>query len=105
MIYCVKGMIGLTKTLFVGNLPWSVTDEELTEKFSQYSEVISARVITDRNTGKSRGFGFVEVPAGAAEAVISSMDQSDWNGRTIRVSEAQPRQDRPARQGFGRRNF
>lgn len=96
----------MTKTLFVGNLPWSVTDEELTEKFQEVAEVISARIITNRNTGKSRGFGFVEVPDDLSETIINAFDQTEWRGRQIRVSEAQPRAKRiNGRAGHQRRRF
>jgi len=96
----------LTKTLFVGNLPWSVTDEELTEKFQEVAEVISARIITNRNTGKSRGFGFVEVPDELSETIIDALDQTEWRGRQIWVSEAQPRPKRTnGRAGHQGRRF
>ncbi|MGI6643369.1 MAG: RNA recognition motif domain-containing protein [Bacillota bacterium] len=98
----------MTKTLFVGNLPWSASDEELKERFEEVAPVSSARVVTDRTTGKSRGFGFVEVSEELADSVIRSMDQSQWDGRQIRVSEAQPRQsgwDRRGSGGFQRRRF
>ncbi len=87
----------MTKTLFVGNLPWSVENGELTQVFSEHSgaEVISARVISDRETGRSRGFGFVEVPSDKAEAVIEAMNGAQWGGRTIVVNEAKAREPRP----------
>jgi RNA recognition motif-containing protein len=84
----------LTKTLFVGNLPWSVTPEDLTQIFSQHAEVLAARVATDRETGRSRGFGFVEVPEEQAQAVIDAMNGTQVGGREITVSEARPREDR-----------
>ena len=87
----------MTKTLFVGNLPWSVESGELTQVFSEHggAEVISARVISDRETGRSRGFGFVEVPSDKAEAVIEAMNGAQWGGRTIVVNEAKAREPRP----------
>ena len=86
----------MTKTLFVGNLPWSVENQELTQVFAEHSgaEVISARVISDRETGRSRGFGFVEVPSDKAEAVIEAMNGAQWGGRTIVVNEAKAREPR-----------
>jgi RNA recognition motif-containing protein len=84
----------VTKTLFVGNLPWSVTPEELTQVFSQHCEVLAARVATDRETGRSRGFGFVEVPEENAQTVIDAMNGTQIGGRDITVSEARPREDR-----------
>lgn len=90
----------MTKTLFFGNLPWSVTSEELTRLVGEHAEVISARVITDRETGRSRGFGFVEVPDDAASAVIAAFNGYELNGRALTVNEAQPRPERSA--GGGR---
>ncbi len=87
----------MTKTLFVGNLPWSATEDDLTRAFSQHGEVIAARVATDRDTGRSRGFGFVEVPEEYAEAMIAAMNGADMGGRPLTVNEARPREDRPRR--------
>ncbi|MBE3598842.1 MAG: RNA-binding protein [Limnochordaceae bacterium] len=84
----------MAKTLFFGNLPWSVTSEELTRLISEHAEVISARVITDRETGRSRGFGFVEVPDEVAESIIETFNGYDLNGRQLTVNEAQPRPER-----------
>ena len=75
--------------LFVGNLPWSVGDAELEEIFSQYAEVRSARVITDRDTGRSRGFGFVEVETNNAASVINAVNGREVEGRPLRVNEAE----------------
>lgn len=93
----------MTKTLYIGNLSWSATNEELAQAVGQHTEVISARIATDRETGRSRGFGFVEVPAEQAQAVIDSMHGMDWGGRPLTVNEAKPREERPAGQrgGFG----
>jgi len=84
----------LTKTLYVGNLPWSLSEEELAKVFSAHAQVISARIITDRETGRSRGFGFVEVADGDAEGAIQAMNGSEVGGRQIVVNEARPRQNR-----------
>jgi RNA recognition motif-containing protein len=84
----------VTKTLYVGNLPWSVTDEELSEVFGAVTEVRGSRVIVDRVTQKSRGFGFVEVAEGDVERVIEAMNGTDLEGRPLIVNEARPRQDR-----------
>jgi RNA recognition motif-containing protein len=86
----------MTKTLYFGNLPWSATNDDLTQAVTQYAEVISARVATDRETGRSRGFGFVEVPADNAQAVIDALNGADWEGRALTVNEAKPREERPA---------
>lgn len=91
----------MTKTLYVGNLPWAVGSEDLTQAVAQYAEVISARVATDRETGRSRGFGFVEVPADQAQAVIDALNGAEWEGRPLTVNEARPREERPNRGGFG----
>ncbi len=80
--------------LFVGNLPWSVADADLEEMFSAHGEVQSARVITDRDTGRSRGFGFVEMEADDVAAVISATNGREINGRPIRVNEAEEKSDR-----------
>ncbi len=84
------------KSLFVGNLPWSVTDEDLKTKFSEFGEVAGARVVTDKFTGKSRGFGFVDMNTGAEQA-IEKMSNYDWSGRKITVNEAKPRADKSDR--------
>lgn len=92
----------MTKTLYFGNLPWAATNGDLEKAVGQYTEVISARVATDRETGRSRGFGFVEVPADAAQTVIDALNGADWDGRPLTVNEARPREERP-QGGRGRR--
>lgn len=84
----------MSKTLYVGNLPWATTQEELAEVFSQYAEVISARIITDRETGRSRGFGFVEVANDDVTELVERLNGSMVGGREITVNEARPRQNR-----------
>ncbi|MCL5676922.1 MAG: RNA-binding protein [Firmicutes bacterium] len=91
----------MTKTLYFGNLPWAVTSDDLTEAVTQHAEVISARIATDRETGRSRGFGFVEVPEEKAQAVIDALNGAEWGGRALTVNEAKPREERPARGGGG----
>lgn len=80
------------KTLYVGNLPWSTTDEELSRAFSQFVQVKSCRIITDRETGRSRGFGFVEVDDADAQKAIDALSGTMLGGRQIVVNEARPRQ-------------
>lgn len=89
----------MVKTLYFGNLPWSVTSEDLTRAVSQYAEVIAARIATDRETGRSRGFGFVEVPADKAQEVIDALNGADWEGRELTVNEARPRENRAPASG------
>ena len=76
--------------LYVGNLPWSVGNQELEDLFSSYGTVTSANVITDRDTQRSRGFGFVELESGGAEA-IEAMNDSEVDGRKVIVNEARPK--------------
>ena len=85
------------KKIYVGNLPWSAGDAELREFFSSVGTVHSASVITDRDTGRSRGFGFVEMDDADAEKAISELNGRDMDGRPLRVNEAQERQRRPSR--------
>ncbi|RJE47093.1 MULTISPECIES: RNA-binding protein [unclassified Dehalobacter] len=82
----------MTKTLYVGNLPWSTTSEELTEYFARFGNVIGSRIITDRETGRSRGFGFVEVASEDAERLAEELNGSEFSGRSLTVNEARPRQ-------------
>ena len=90
------------KKLYVGGLPYSVTDTQLEEIFSPHGSVESARVITDRMTGRSRGFGFVEMSSSdEAEASINALNGSDLEGRTLTVNEAK---ERTQRGGDGGRN-
>jgi RNA recognition motif-containing protein len=81
----------LTKKIYVGNLPFSTTDAELEELFSRHGAVTSVKVITDRETGRSRGFAFVEMEADAADAAIRELDGHDMGGRSLRVNEARER--------------
>ena len=88
--------------IYVSNLSFNVQDEDLREFFAPYGEVTSAKVINDRETGKSRGFGFVEMSDDAAsKTAIAELDQATVEGRTIKVMEAKPKEDRPARSSGG----
>jgi RNA recognition motif-containing protein len=84
--------------IYVGNLPYSVRDDDLQNMFASHGEVSSARVIMDRESGRSKGFGFVEMPnSDEAQAAIDALNDSDAEGRSLRVNEARPREDRPRR--------
>jgi RNA recognition motif-containing protein len=86
--------------IYVGNLAYEVQDDELQEVFAQYGEVESARVLLDRDTGRSRGFGFVKMPnREEAESAIEALNESDFQGRPLRVREAEERKPRSG--GFG----
>ncbi len=80
--------------LFVGNLPWSTGDNELRDLFSEFGEVTDSKVIKDRDTGRSRGFGFIEMDDEAGEAAIKGLDGSEQEGREIRVNVAEERKPR-----------
>ena len=81
--------------LYVGNLPFGVTSQELIELFSQAGEVVSANIITDRFSGQSRGFGFVEMNSeDAAQAAINQFNEYQMKGRNLKVNEAKPRENR-----------
>ncbi len=90
------------KKIYVGNLPWSTTEAELRDLFSTFGEVQSAAVITDRDTGRSRGFGFVELDAAGADKAISELDGRDFGGRPLRVNEAQEKRRGGGGGGGGR---
>jgi RNA recognition motif-containing protein len=105
----------MSKNLYVGNLSFQATADDLHGAFSQYGTVTRAQVVADRETGRSRGFGFVEMSAGAEEA-IANLNGAQFQGRALTVNEARPREDRPRtggdrprggddrpRGGFGRR--
>jgi len=90
------------RKLYVGNLPYSVTEEGLIEKFSPFGHVESAKLISDRDTGRSKGFGFVEMSTDAeAKAAIAELDGTDYDGRPMRVNEARPPQKRTGGGGYG----
>ena len=90
----------MSKNLYVGNLPFTTTDESLREAFAPYGNVVKAQVIMDRETGRSRGFGFVEMADGAEEAV-AAMNGAQFEGRTLTVNEAKPREPRSGGGGYG----
>ncbi|MEI7682700.1 MAG: RNA-binding protein [Candidatus Saccharibacteria bacterium] len=82
--------------LFVGSLSWGVTDDQLKDFFSAAGTVVSAKVITDRDTNRSKGFGFVEMSSDEeAKAAVDQLNDKELDGRNINVSEARPREERP----------
>ena len=91
--------------LFVSSLSFSVSSDDLNTLFTQYGEVASANIINDKDTGRSRGFGFVEMSDESAKKAIQELDGMHFEGRTISVQEARPREDRGGSGGGGNRNF
>src|SRR5262249_30612717 len=90
----------MSKNIYVGNLSFDTTADDLIQLFGQYGTVTRAQVTTDRETGRSRGFGFVEMSDGGDQA-IAALNGTEHQGRTLTVNEARPREDRP-RSGGGR---
>ncbi len=84
--------------IYVGNLPYSVTEDELKNLFGEFGEVSSVNIISDRYTGQSKGFGFVEMPSQEeAEEAINALNDSSVQGRNVKVSQARPRREGPDR--------
>jgi RNA recognition motif-containing protein len=91
--------------IYVGNLSWEVTQDDLKEAFEAHGQVASANLINDKVTGKSRGFGFVEMPVDdEARAAMSALNETDLKGRQLNVNEAKPRNDRGGGGGGDRRS-
>ncbi len=87
--------------LYVGNLSYDLTEDDLRNAFAQHGDVDSAKIISDRMTGRSKGFGFVEMPNDdEARTAIESLNDVELKGRNLKVSEARPKQDRPKRSRF-----
>ncbi len=90
------------RKLYVGNLPYSVTESALSDKFAAYGTVESAKLITDRATGQSKGFGFVEMASDSeAQAAIEKVNGTDYDGRPMKVNEARPQEKRSGGEGRG----
>ena len=83
----------MSKNIYVGNLPFTTTSDDLRDWFAEHGNVTRAQVATDRDTGRSRGFGFVEMTEGG-EAAIAALDGAQVGGRSLKVNEAKPREDR-----------
>ncbi|WP_414528155.1 RNA recognition motif domain-containing protein [Nodularia chucula] len=89
-------------SIYVGNLSYSATEDDLTQVFSDYGTVKRVQLPTDRETGRARGFGFVEMESEAAEdAAIEALDGAEWMGRAMKVNKARPREDRGSRSSGG----
>ena len=87
----------MPKKIYVGNLPFTTNEDEIRELFQPHGEVLSVNLITDRITGKIRGFGFVEMNDDGAKKAIDALDGQDFNGRALRVNEAKEREQRGPR--------
>ena len=94
------GNVMASKNLYVGNLPFTTSEQDLSQLFGQYGTVTKAQVIMDRETGRSRGFGFVEMSSGTDEA-IQALNGAEYQGRRLTVNEAKPREERPRGGGGG----
>ena len=90
----------MSKRIYVGNLPYSATEDEVRDLFSQHGEIISVAMITDRETGRFRGFCFVEMEDAEADAAIAALNEQDMGGRPLRVNEPRPREDRGRSGGY-----
>lgn len=91
----------MVKSIYVGNLPFSATSQEVEDLFSPFGAVNSVKLINDRETGRFRGFGFVEMDADAADAAIRELNGKPFGGRNLRINEAERRESRPPRSGGG----
>jgi len=92
----------MSKNIYVGNLTFQTTADDLRELFAQHGTVTSAQVVSDRDTGRSRGFGFVEMSEGG-DAAITALNGAQHGGRALTVNEAKPREERPRSSGSGGR--
>jgi len=92
--------------IYVGNLPYNATEEQLRTMFGSHGEVTTTSIIKDRETGRSKGFGFVEMPDDSeAEEAIQALNESDMNGRNIKVNQARPKEERPRTGGGDRGGY
>ncbi len=87
----------MAKSIYVGNLPWSATEEEVQSLFAAHGNVLSVKLVSDRETGRARGFGFVEMDDADVAAAVEELDNSSFGGRTLRVNEARPKAPRQPR--------
>jgi len=87
----------MSKSIYVGNLPWSATEEQFQALFAEYGNVISVKLVIDRDTGRARGFGFVEMEDADVPVAVEALDNYSFGGRTLRVNEAKPKEPRSKR--------
>ena len=87
----------MATSIYVGNLPWSATQESVESLFSPYGEVLSVKLVSDRETGRARGFGFVEMEDADAINAIAALDGKEFDGRALRVNKAEPKRPAPRR--------
>ncbi len=100
----VKNPQKANMNIYVGNMPYSMTDSDLNDAFAAYGKVDSARVVMDRDSGRPKGFGFVEMPNNdEANAAIAALNGTQRDGRALSVNEARPKEDRPQRNSGGNR--
>ncbi|MFH1913517.1 MAG: RNA-binding protein [Pseudomonadota bacterium] len=85
------------KSIYVGNIPFSVSENDIRDMFGAYGRVVSVKLVEDRETGRFRGFGFVEMDDADALSAIEALDGKDMSGRTLKVNEARPKEPRPRR--------
>ena len=90
----------MVKTIYVGNLPFRSTEDEVSDLFGEYGTVHRVKLITDRETGRPRGFGFVDMDEGEAEAAIEALNGSEMMGRVLRINEAREKRPRPPRRDW-----
>ena len=90
----------MSKSIYVGNLPWSATEEQIQDLFAEHGKVISVKLVIDRDTGRARGFGFVEMEDADVPAAIEALDNFSFGGRTLRVNEAQPKSSAPRQRRY-----
>ena len=93
------------KSIFVGNLPWSASNADLETKFAEFGNVLSARIVNDKMTGRSRGFGFVDMEDADAEKAIAAMNGYKWGDRELTCNEARPKTERSGERRPERRNY
>ncbi|WP_027390016.1 RNA recognition motif domain-containing protein [Chrysiogenes arsenatis] len=88
------------KSIYVGNLPFSAYEEDIRELFAEFGEVLSVKLISDRETGRPRGFGFVEMEDDDAKNAVAALDGANFGGRALKVNEAREREPRPRRNNW-----